>query len=101
MTNINNNYEHLHDPLHVKEDYYDVASLNETIVENNNSLSYIHVNIRSCRKNLDELLLFLDQINLTFLIIVISETWMDSVDAFLDIPGYEAYHSVREGKREA
>ena len=24
---------------------------------------------------------------------------MDSVDAFFDIPGYEAYHSVREGKK--
>ena len=24
---------------------------------------------------------------------------MDSVDAFLDITGYEAYHSVREGKK--
>ena len=30
---------------------------------------------------------------------MLSETWMDSVDAFLDIPGYEAYHSVREGKK--
>ena len=56
MTNINNNYEHLFVPLHVNEDYYDEASLNETIAENNNSSSCIHVNIRSCRKNLDELL---------------------------------------------
>ena len=66
MTNINNNYEHLYDPLYVNEDYYDVASLNETIAENNNSLSCIHVNIRSCIKFFYELLLFLDQINITF-----------------------------------
>ena len=84
--------------MHVNEDYYDVASLDETIAENN-SLSCIHVNIRSCRKNLDELLLFLDQLNINFTIIVLSETWMDNVDAFLDIPGSEAYHSVREGKK--
>ena len=55
MNNINNNYEHLYDPLQVNEDYYDVASLNEKIAENNNSLLCIHVNIQYCRKNLDEL----------------------------------------------
>ena len=55
ISNINNNYEHLYDPLQVNEDYYDVASLNEKIAENNNSLLCIHVNIQYCRKNLDEL----------------------------------------------
>ena len=49
---------------------------------------------------MDELL-FLDNIYIYIYfisIIGLTETWMDSVDAFLNIPGYEAYHSVREGK---
>ena len=49
------------------------------------------------QKNLDELLLMLDKYNLHFSVIVLTETWLKSSYDWTDVPGYTAYHSIREG----
>ena len=69
-----------------------------TITLNDQNLNLLHINIRSTAKNLDELLLTLDKYNLHFSVIVLTETWLKSSYDWTDIPGYTAYHSIREGR---
>ena len=77
--------------------FYDVKDVGEFL--KGSPFNIIHVNIRSCNKNLDEFLLYLQQISITISVIILSETWLSSVHELIDIPGYAGFHSIREGRR--
>ena len=57
------------------------------------------MNIRSCNKQLNELLAHLNSIKPKFHLIVLSETWLNFKEDWLDIEGYKAFHSIRRSKR--
>ena len=63
--------------------FYDVKDVDEFL--GGSPFNIIHVNIRSCNKNLDEFLLYLQQISITFSVIILSETWLSSVHELIDI----------------
>ena len=63
-----------------------------------NSFNIVHLNVRSCNKNLDELMLNLKNFNMHFSIVVLTETWLNSLSDWIDLPGFNAFHSIREGR---
>ena len=65
----------------------------------NSKLNIFHLNIRSCNKNLDELVVFLEALKVKFSVIVLSETWIKDVYNHINIPGFVSYHSTRQGNR--
>ena len=59
------------------------------LADNNKYLNVFHSNIRSIAKNLDELLVFLNNICIRYDIIILSETWVvDNIDLF-NLEGYK------------
>ena len=64
-----------------------------------NNLNCIHLNIRSVHQNLDEFLLNLQILGIRWNVVILSETWMKSESDFIPIPGYLAFHSVRNHKK--
>ena len=66
---------------------------------NNNMLNIFHVNIRSCHKNLDGLILLLGNLRVYFSVLILSETRLDSEDDFHEVPGYKSFHCVRRDRR--
>ena len=74
--------------------YFETRALRESFSNNHSDLKVIiNVNIRSFNKNGDELLVLLQQLGVNFEIIILTETWLNEELAWLDIPGYVAYHS--------
>ena len=67
--------------------------------DDNDSLGIYHINIRSSRKNLDELLIVLNKFKVYFPVIVLSETWLNSEADWQEVPGYRAFHSIRATKK--
>ena len=54
---------------------------------------------RSSRRNLDELLLMFESSETYFPFDVLFEKWLSNSDDWQDIPGYNASHSIRSGKK--
>jgi len=80
-------------------DYFDIESFNRNFDLVKNSLSCFHVNVRSCGRNLDETLLYLDELKCSFSFVVLTETWLTDESAFTNVPGYKAFHVLRQNKR--
>ena len=78
--------------------YEDLHSINDKI-PNTNSINVIHINIQSCNEHLDELLAYFNAIKPKFHVIVLSETWLNFEEDWLDIEGYKAIHSIRKLKK--
>ena len=56
--------------------YFDVESFNEMIAQDNiKKVHIMHHNIRSFRRNFDELSVFIDHLKAKFRIFVFTETW--------------------------
>ena len=75
------------------------SSQNIHNILNNNMLNIIHVNIRSCHKNLDEFILLLGNLRVYYSVLILSETWLDSEDDFPEVPGSKSFHCVRRDRR--
>lgn len=59
-----------------------------------NNISFIHVNIRSIGKNFDQLVVFLQNLNVAAQIIILTETWYSLSDSrSYHIPGYRLFFS--------
>jgi hypothetical protein len=57
----------------------------------NNSLKIFHINIRSYKKNINELMVILDSISVQFDVIVLSETWQCVEDSFIPLDDFETF----------
>ena len=79
--------------------YEDLTSIS-TKLSNSKSINILHVNIRSINKYRDELLVYLNSMKVNFSVLILSETWLNSEDTWLDIPGFKAYHSIRDGNKK-
>ena len=65
-----------------------------------NGLTFIHFNARSLNSNFKYISNFLTELNITFDLITISETWSNTrtVDDY-DLKGYDVCHNVRNNKK--
>ena len=83
--------------------YYNEDTFNvkrKQCVDSDNNFSLIHLNVRSAPKNLSEFELYLNQLDLRFNVIGLSETWFnDSTVNLYNLPGYSASHVYRKQKR--
>ena len=81
--------------------YYSSSEFKSSIVRCNTDLFVLHLNICSLVNKLDDLNVFLAQLdNCSFDIICITETWLD-VDSPFDmyqIPNYTPFHLCRDGR---
>ena len=79
-------------------------SVNEFNTCNRNPLClpgeyFIHLNARSLNSNFRQIEFYLKSLDYTFDVIAVSETWMSHNSNNFNIPGYDAYHIVREHKK--
>lgn len=63
------------------------------------SLKIIHINIRSYYKNFDGFLVFLEGIEVSFDIIVLTEAWLDRNKSVYSLNGYNCYHTTGNWNR--
>jgi len=76
--------------------YYTASEFNKSF-PNSNNFSLYHVNLRSIPNNIDKLTYFLEEINLRFNIIAISETWLQEHNTSLyNLRGYNHEYSIRD-----
>ena len=73
-------------------DFIDEFNVNDT-----DNLMILNQNIRSFNSNIDEFLLFLNEIKSNISVIILTETWF-SKDNFYNIPNFEGYHAYRSTK---
>ena len=91
---FNNNIENLDTPYISHEKIKDL-----NVNTSANTLSVLHLNIRSMKKNLESFKLFLPNFNFDFSIICFSETWLDDSfslsQSLYELPKYKCIHQVR------
>ena len=88
MANLNNFETNDENPC---EYYYLTSDLDIS----NENFNVIHINIRTVNSNLDEFLGYLNRINKDFHVIVLTETFLKCESDWIDIPGFNAFHSIR------
>ena len=78
--------------------YSDVTTVKSCVYGSASSLNVIHLNVRSLRSKCDELLCTIQSTGVNFSVIVLSETWLRTENELMDIPGYYAFHSIRQNR---
>lgn len=58
-----------------------------------NTINFIHFNIRSIKKNFDELLVYMQETKINLDVIVLSEVWNIEKVSDFNIPSYSIYHN--------
>jgi len=76
---------------------YDPRKFRSTFVGISDKFFVFHQNIRSFNKNCDELLLFMNGLDVCIDVVILSETWFNEDNCY-DIPGYKSYHSYRKDR---
>ena len=76
-----------------------IRHFNETFHSFNNQILVINFNIQSFDRKFDEFTAFLDNINLSPHVMILSETWF-SPSTCKEILGYKSYHCTRPGINE-
>ena len=79
--------------------YHNDSSFNDAYKNYNNRFSLFHANIRSIPRNLDQLTFYLQNLNIDFSVIALSETWLKpcNKDIYF-IPGYVHKSVIRESR---
>ena len=80
---------------HTEDNFFETASDNA-----NNSLTLLHINMRSVCKNVDKMLRFIDNISPRHVIIGVTETWFTSEAdrSLFSISGFNLVNNNRTGK---
>ena len=65
---------------------------------NRNSLSLVHMNIRSLQRNYDSLVVSLGTLKLSFDVVALTETWLKKETQDIYFPYYKSYHSMRSNR---
>ena len=80
--------------------YHDINSLNNILNDNNNSLTFLHLNMRSLAKKLDSLDALVNSFSHVPDVIALSETWLKEKNSkHYCLDGYTAYHLTRSNKK--
>ena len=77
----------------------DLSNISSNNALSSSNFNLFHLNIRSCNKNLDEVLIFLEQTKIDFPILMLSETWLNTNDSCINITNYSSFHSTRPNKK--
>ena len=81
--------------------YFDSNEFN-TKFNNTDRFSIFHTNLRSSKHNINQLLCYLNSIDMDFTIIGLSETWGKSIHIDMqNIPGYKHYYCIRGKNRNS
>ena len=99
MSDIDPDFNYLHNNRTVDSDYYNEQKINRTF-SNNLNFSLMHLNIRSLPLHFTELLCYLDTLDIEFKIIALSETAINSTHTRYTIVSYNCemnYRSKRKG----
>lgn len=80
-------------------DYYTSAEFYEEFGKNNHALRILHLNIRSVNSNMNEFLIYMKSLKTEFHVVILTETWLNCSSDWLDVPGFNAYHSIRHNRR--
>lgn len=95
------NQIHGHSDLNCISNYYDLSSYNKLNNQTTNKLNILHMNSRSLPRNIDKITAFLSTLAIPPDILAITETWLtDTNKDFFDLPGYHAYHLVRNTRTQ-
>ena len=92
---FNTNIQNLDTPLILPEEFQNFLDISE-------SLSILHLNIRSIKKNFGTFKNFLFILNYNFSIKFFSETWLDETNnenSNYELPGYSGIHQIRNNCR--
>lgn len=84
-----------------ESDYYTEDQFNDQLQKskfNSHCLSFLHLNIRSLSRNIDNLTNMMAKINIKFSVIGISETWLQETSHSVDMDGYKFVHNNRSGR---
>ena len=80
--------------------YFDSNTFN-TKFNKTDRFSIFHTNIRSSKHNINQVLCYLNSIDMDFSIIGLSETWGKSIHIDMqNIPGYKHYYCIRAKSRK-
>lgn len=77
--------------------YYSISSFNDYVSHCGGNFFMIHLNVRSFRRNFDEFVIYLNNLDCKFQVIVLTETWF-SKDFVGHVSGYSAFHSYRNNR---
>ena len=94
---FNINIQNLDTPYILTEEFHNF--LDDDISE---SLSILHLNIRSIKKNFETFKKILSSLNYNFNIICFSETWLDEINnenSNYELPGYYSIHKIRNNHK--
>jgi len=78
--------------------YYSASRLTNELSDCRSKLSIVNFNIRSFASNVDQFLSYLQTVDFHFHIFCFTETWFASEECSLGLEGYQAHHTVREGR---
>ena len=81
---------------HICSEYYD---LNNVPTRTSSSLNLFHCNIRSLKKNIDRLYSCISNVDTSFSVLGITETWLNNNEKLLPIHGLSGYNFVGKGRR--
>ena len=84
--------------------YHDIAGAKVILGEFKNKISIIHINLRSMNKNFEEFRDLLAELQFSFSIICVTETWLTNTtfetDSNMHLTNYRGYHYERNtGKK--
>lgn len=82
------------------EDKFNDTLQNDTTIsrEQSNHLSFFHLNIRSLQNKVDELSTLLSTLNKKFVVVGITETWLQDLSLGVKIDGYNFVYKNRSAK---
>lgn len=93
MFEINDLQEEFCPPIQIINDYINVKDF----FYNNNEIKILYINIRSVRKNFNELILLLNILDVEIEIIILTEIWIETCEIKLyNIPGYNQFFKCTE-----
>lgn len=75
----------------VYEDVWGFDFFSDNSINPNKSITILSLNIRSCNKHFDELMLILNSYRNKFDVIILTETWMDESCVNVSMDGYERF----------
>ena len=103
LASIDSDIHYFQDNYTAKCKYFDEGSFTKMVEQSNvqpNSLSLMHVNVRSVQRNYDNFESYMHSLKHSFDVVALSETWLNDVTADNFNPiGYTAENAVRQNRQ--
>ena len=84
----------------VNSQYYTIDSFKSNFESNSkNSISILHINIRSINRNYEDFKVLLSELNFRFKIICLTETWSKNTNPYFNLENYDVIHQCRSDNK--